>query len=386
MKYLSERVKNIVPSLSISTAEKVKELKSKGINVIDFSWGEPDFPTPSHIKEAAEKALKENFTHYTESRGIKELREAISEKLKKENKIFADPDKEIIVTPGAKQAIVYALLSLIDHFDEVIILEPCWLSYEDAIKISGGVPVKVPSSPEEDFKVDASKLKKYITKKTKCIIFNNPVNPTGVLWKEKEIEEINKIAIEYDLIVISDEIYEKIVFDNLKFSSVASFPGMFERTITVNGFSKTYAMTGWRIGYLVAPENICREILKIHQHISTCATSFAQKGAVAALKGPQKPVEEMVKEYQNRRDLILEILKENKKIKVLKPEGTFYAFLDIRKLKMNSLEASNFFLERYGISLVPGIAYGKSGEGFLRLSFATSSENIKEGIERIKNI
>lgn len=383
-KYIASRMKSLVPSASISIAEEVKEMKARGADIVDLSWGEPDFNTPQNIISAAKKGIDKGFTKYTNSRGIIDLRKAIIKKLKKENNLEYAPETEIIVTPGVKQGILYALLTFINPDDEVMVPEPCWLSYKDCISIAGGNFIPIPSTEENYFKITKENILKKITSKTKMIIINNPTNPTGTVWSKKDLEMIAEIAIEKDLLVVSDEIYEKIIFDNLEIISIASLPGMRERTIVLNGFSKFYAMTGWRVGYLAAPENFVSQLIKVHQHSATCASAISQYAAVEALEGPQKVPYQFVAEYQKRRDLIFEGFNNIDKLSCLKPRGTFYAFLNIKKIGMSSVKTAKYFLKKAKVTTIPGSAYGESGEGYLRICFATSQDNIKKTLIMLK--
>jgi aspartate/methionine/tyrosine aminotransferase len=364
-------------------AERVKNLKSRGVDVIDLSWGEPDFPTPQHITTAATQAMKDGFTKYTQSMGIPELRIAISKKLERENNLLYSPE-EILITPGCKQAILYALLVFIDPDDEILIPEPCWLSYADQISVAGGKFVPIPSSEKQKFKVSREEILNRITDKTKIILINNPTNPTGVFWEREDLEIIAEIAKEKDLIVISDEIYEKILFDKKQYLSIASLPDMKSRTIVINGFSKSYCMTGFRIGYAASTPMIIKEMLKIHQHSATCASSISQVAAIAALRGDQSFVDTMVKQYEDRRNVFVEEINKIPGLSCIKPDGTFYAFVNIKNMGMSSIDAANYFLERYGVATVPGSAYGKSGEGYLRFSLTQHKDKLVETLNRIK--
>ena len=383
--FISKNLVDIVPSASMNISEKVKEFKRKGVDLIDLGIGEPDFDTPAHIKDAACAAIKDNKTHYTHSRGVIELRHAITDKLNSENNLMYNPEAEVIVTPGAKQAIFYTLIGILDKGDEVLIPEPFWLSYPDMVKLAGGIPVPVASSADNQFKPSIEKLESMVSDRTKGLILNNPVNPTGALWEKDDLCGIASFAEKHNLMVISDEIYEKIVFDNKKRVSIGSLPGMKERTITVNGFSKAYAMTGWRIAYLAGPKDIVSQIAKVQQHTATCPSSISQHAALAALKGPQEEVKYMVKEYRNRRDFLIQGIKEIAPFSCFEPKGTFYLFLNIKNLKISSLEVSMLLLEELKIATVPGSSYGISGEGYLRLSFAISTSELGRVIERLKN-
>ena len=383
---ISGKVKSIGLSASMNIAEKVKELKSKGAEIIDLSWGEPYFDTPNIIKESTKNALADNITHYTNSRGIIELREAISEKLRTENKIIHDPNTEILVTPGAKQAMFYAVYTLIEDGAEVLIPAPYWLSYRDIVKLAGGKVVPIETKEGNNFKPSYEELESKISDRTTVILINSPNNPTGMVLDKTNLEDIAKIAKERDLIVISDEIYENIIFEGKKHYSIASFPEMKERTITINGFSKAFAMTGWRLGYLAASKGLMDHIIKVHQHIATCANSFVQEAAISAFEKCMEEVRHMTGEYEKRRDIIFDGINSVAILSCLKPEGTFYAFVNIKKLGMNSLEASEYLLEKANISTVPGIEYGQSGEGYVRISFGLPEKDLIEAMERLQKI
>jgi len=382
-KWVAKHMSNILKSPTIGLAAKLRQMKSQGIEIVDFSWGEPDFDTPLHIREAAKKAIDDGYTHYTPSRGLPELLEAIGEKLQLENQLEIEPYQHVIVTPGAKQAILVSLMATLDDEDEVIIFDPCWMSYHDMITMAGGKPIRVPTYETNGFIPTRQSITDKITKQTKIILINNPCNPTAAVWSLEDLRMLGEVAIEYDLLVLSDEVYEKVIFDNHEFVSIASLEGMADRVITVNGFSKAFAMTGWRIGYVVAPEEVTDSILKIQEHSATCACAFAQKGAVAALSGPKEPVGRMIKEYQRRRDFLLGGLSEIDRVSSCSIQGTFYLFLNIKALNMSSAAAADFFLRQARVAMIPGSAFGPSGEGYLRISFSTSQSNIDEGLSRI---
>jgi len=378
----SKKVRNIIPSASVSIADKIRQLKRAGQNIIELQTGEPDFPTPQHIIQAAHKAMRQGYTHYVSSRGIPELREAIAEKLWNENRIKADPAREIIVSPGAIHAIFSTLSANINPGDEVIIPEPCWVGYAGCVALAGGKLVQV-ACKKEILQIDVDRLEQEITPKTKLLILNYPTNPTGATITLKQFKQISEIATKHNLLVLCDEVYEKILYDGRKHYSLASMEGMKERTITVNGFSKTYAMTGWRIGYACASEQIISQMLKVQQFSVTCANAFVQKAALAALKGSQECVQSMIGEYDRRRQLIINGLNNIDGISCYQPHGTFYAFADISQLGMTSVEIAGFLLDKAGVGVVPGSAYGPSGEGYVRLSFANSLANIEKALHRI---
>lgn len=381
---LSAKAQGMQPSPTVSMSDKAKRMRGEGIEVIDISAGQPDFATPQHIVDAGMKGLRDGFTHYTLSRGIKPLREAIARKLLVDNDLKINPDTEIIVTPGAKFALHISMMACIDPGDEVLILDPSWVSYEPIVQMAGGGPVHVYLRKEDGFRVAASLLEEKLSRRTKGIIVNSPNNPTGRVLTSEELNVIANIAKENDLLVFSDEIYEKIIFDKREHISIGSLPSMKERTLTCNGFSKTYAMTGWRLGYVAGDESLIDGVLKIHQHSVACVTSFAALGAVAALEGPQQRVLDMIREYDAKRNLVIEGINAIPGVSCWAPEGTFYAFPDISGTGLNSTEAAKFLLEKAHVVTVPGSAFGEAGEGHLRLSFATSQENIRAALDRIK--
>ena len=360
---------------------KAKKLEASGADVVHFEIGEPDFDTPRNIKEAAKRALDEGYTHYTPSQGIPELREAIAEHERDYKGIPVDPSR-VVVSPGAKVMIMFALQVLVNEGDEVIYPDPGYTAYKGLIMLAGGKPVPLELRAEEGFEVNAERLESLVTSNTKLIILNSPGNPTGNISRKHELDEIARIALERDLYVISDEVYSRIIYDG-EHLTIASIPGMVERTVIVDGFSKTYAMTGWRLGYGIMPEEMVRPLVRLQSNSVSCATAFVQKAGVEALRGDQGPVEEMVAEFRRRRDRIFELLGEIPHVKARKSEGAFYVFLDIRELGMSSREFASYLLEKHGVCLLPGDLFGERGEGYVRISYATSMENIEKGIERI---
>jgi len=360
---------------------KAKKLEASGADVVHFEIGEPDFDTPRNIKEAAKRALDEGYTHYTPSQGIPELREAIAEHERDYKGIPVDPSR-VVVSPGAKVMIMFALQILVNEGDEVIYPDPGYTAYKGLIMLAGGKPVPLELRAEEGFEVNAERLESLVTSNTKLIILNSPGNPTGNISRKHELDEIARIALERNLYVISDEVYSRIIYDG-EHLTIASIPGMMERTVIVDGFSKTYAMTGWRLGYGIMPEEMVRPLVRLQSNSVSCATAFVQKAGVEALRGDQGPVEEMVAEFRRRRDRIFELLGEIPHVKARKSEGAFYVFLDIRELGMSSREFASYLLEKHGVCLLPGNLFGERGEGYVRISYATSMENIEKGIERI---
>lgn len=358
--------------------------KAKGMrDVIRLEIGEPNLDTPNHIKKAARKAIDAGFTHYTSSSGSLDLRELVAEKVGTENGISADL-ANVVVTPGASSAVYCAIVSIVNAGEEVLIPDPGWPNYEACVKIAGGVPVHYPQFEKDNFRVNPANLEKMINERTKAILINSPNNPTGSVLEAKHLQCISRLAQDKDLIVISDEVYEKIIYDNVKHTSIASLPDMLERTVTVNALSKAYAMTGWRIGYAIAPADVAEQMAKLVLYTGTCANSIGQKAAMAALGGSQDSVQKAVHEYRRRRDIMIRRLNEIQGISCTIPKGAFYAFPNIKNLSMNAIESADFFLTNASVSTVPGTAFGKNGEGYLRLSYATSVRNLIEGLDRIE--
>ena len=383
---VAERAK-IPRSATVGMQNKAMEMKAAGINVISLAAGEPDFITPAHIREYAKRALDEGYTFYPPSSGLPELRKAIAEKLARENNIRVDPKTEIIVTVGAKQAIFSTVLAVLDPGDEAIIADPSWVTYDPCVKLAGAKAIPISVREEDALRLSPDAVSKAVTKKTKLIILNSPNNPTGAVLRREDLEAMADIAEKKDLLVISDEIYEPLVYDGLRHYSIGALEEMRERTITVNGFSKAYAMTGWRLGYLAGPKEIVEHILAVHEHSVTGPCSFAQKASAEALNDPRSAewVGKMRIEYQKRRDLMVEELNKILGVSCVKPSGAFYAFPNIASFKRSSTEISEYLLDKAHIATVPGSAFGEGGEGFLRLSFATSPENIKEALTRMRS-
>ena len=385
-KLITDRIRVVQPFLGRIMSEKAKAIESKGEKLVHFELGEPDFDTPTHIKDAAKEALDDNFTHYTTNAGIIELRQAIAEKLEKENSVTADPSSQICVTVGAQEAAFLAIMCTIEPGDEVLLPEPGYFTYRNCVQIAGGTPISVPLSKENEFHLTSEEVEKRLTSRSKMLVINSPCNPTGSVMTKDDLSTIDELAIRHDFMILSDEIYEKIIYDGKTHYSPAALSKEPERVITVNGFSKAYAMTGWRIGYLVANKDIISQSVKMQQSAVTSATSFAQKGAVAALKGSQEPIHKMIDEFARRRDLIINGLCKISNFSASKPEGAFYAFVDIRKLGKPSQELAEYLLNEAKVVTTPGVAFGTSGEGYLRISFATSVENIRQGLVNIEEV
>jgi aminotransferase len=385
MKEIAQRA--MIPrSATVGIENRAAEMKRAGVDVISLAAGQPDFPTPQHIREYAKKALDEGYTFYPPSPGLPELREAISKKVIDENGIEADPRSEIIVTVGGKQAVFSTILALVDQGDEVIIADPSWVTYEPCVRLAGGKIVPVPAHEKNQFRLNKDDVARAVTPRTKLIVINSPNNPTGSVLRQDDLKEIADIACAKDLFVLSDEIYEYMVYDGLKHYSIASIPGMKERTITANGFSKAYSMTGWRLGYLVGPKQIVQHILAIHEHSVTGPSSFSQRAAAQGMNDPRskESVRSMVSEFERRRNVMVEELNKISKVSCVRPNGAFYAFANIGALGRSSMEVASHLLEKALVATVPGAAFGPRGEGFLRLSFANSTENIRKALDRMR--
>ena len=381
----ARRFELVQESATVAVADMVKRLSAQGVSVCDLGGGDPDFATAPHIVDAAERAMRQGFTHYVSSRGIRPLLTAISRLLEERNGLDYDPLTEIIVTPSAKHAAYIALLTILDPGDELLVPSPSWVSYEAMVHMIGAVPVFVPLPAEGGFRLNRELLEAQVTPRTKAILLNSPNNPTGHVMNRDEVEMVVHFAEERDLLIVSDEIYDRIVYDGSSAVSPAALPGARQRTITINGFSKAYAMTGWRLGFLAAPADIAAEALKAHQHTVGCAGSFVQVAGVAALEGSQDIVDEMVREYDARRKLVVDGLNSLPGILCPMPEGAFYAFPNVTGTGFaNSVEFSTWLIEKARVAVTPGSAFGPGGEGHVRLSFANSSEIISEAIERMR--
>lgn len=358
-------------------------MKSEGLDVCSFGAGEPDFDTPEHIKAAAIAALESGFTKYTPSSGIPELRQAIAEKLEQDNGISYKPS-QIIVSTGAKHSCYNAILATCQPGDEVIIPSPYWLSYPEMVRLAGAEPIFVQTKEENGWKITRDEFENAMTPRTKMIIINSPNNPTGAVYTREEIEGIAAVAAEEEILILSDEIYEKLVYDGHEHVSLASLGQEFyDLTITVNGFSKAYAMTGWRLGYLGAPEPIARAIDSIQSHVTSNPCSFAQKGALAALKGDQQAVADMRDEFDMRRQYIVERFSKIPSVSIVKPSGAFYVLANVSKLGLTSQNFADRLLSKANVSVVPGIAFGD--DRTVRFSYATSLDVIKKGMDRFED-
>ncbi len=381
---LAERMA-LVPFSGIRKVfERAKALERDGRPVIFLETGRPDFDTPTHIKDAAKRALDAGEVHYTSNYGTPALRAAIAEKLRRDNGLSYDPETEVLVTVGAAEAILAAFLALAGPGDEILYPEPAWLNYAAAARLADALPVPVSLRESRGFQMDPDEVRRRLTPRTRLLVVVSPHNPTGTVQSPEALRAVAELAVQHNLVVISDEIYEKILYEDRPHVSPAAFPGLRERTVTVNGFSKAYSMTGWRLGYAAAPSPIIQAMNRVHQYNVACACSFAQAGAVAALTGPQDCVATMVREFRRRRDLVVPALNTIDGLSCLRPGGAFYVWLNIRGRRMTSEEFALRLLETAYVSLVPGPVFGESGQGYVRLSYANSYERLAEAVERIR--
>ncbi len=380
---LSERATSLSPSLTLSIDSKAKSMIASGQDVCGFGAGEPDFDTPEHIKAAAIAALQAGFTKYTPSSGVPELRQAISDKFKNDNGLNYKPG-QIIVSNGAKHSCFNAILATCQPGDEVIIPSPYWLSSPEMVRLAGAEPVFVPTTEENHWKMTAEDFQNAMTPRTKMVIINTPGNPTGSVYTREELEAIAEVAVDEEILILSDEIYEKLVYDDTEHISIGSLsPEVHDLTITINGFSKAYAMTGWRLGYLGAPEAIAKAIDSLQSHSTSNPCSFAQKGGLAALQGDQQVVVDMREEFNVRRDYMYDRLTKIANVTVSKPEGAFYMLVNIGRLGLTSTNFSDRLLSKAGVAVVPGVAFGD--DRTIRLSYATSLDIIKRGLDRFED-
>lgn len=380
---IAARMNRMAPSGIRKVNEKALAMERAGEKVLHFEIGRPDFDTPEYIKKAAEQALAEGKVHYTSNFGLMELRQAIADKLKRENNVDYKAS-EVLVTVGLSEAVFAVLATILEEGDEILVPDPVWLNYINVPNLLGAKAVTYGLTEETGFQMDLEDVKGKITPKTRAIVIITPNNPTGGVLSEDVLKELADIAISNDLMVISDEVYERLIYDGAKHISIASLPGMKERTFTMNGMSKAYAMDGWRLGYVAAPEEYILAMNKFHQHNTTCAPNFVQVAAIAALTQEGDEVKEMVKEYQRRRDYAVKAINEIPGLHCECPKGAFYIFINCKSLNMKSADLSAYLLEEAKIALVPGDVFGPGGEGYLRMSFANSYENVVEGCEQLK--
>ncbi len=383
MDFISDFADSLTPSLTLAVTNKAKEMKARGEQVYGLAGGEPDKDTPENIKKAAIEALNNGATKYTPSVGLPQLRQAISDKLKRDNGLNYTPD-QICVCSGAKPAVYTALRATISAGDEVIIPSPYWVSYPSMVELCGGTPVYVETKAENGWKITPEEFENAMTPRTKMIILTTPHNPTGTVYTEEELRALGQIAVDEDILIIADEIYEHLVYGDTKHVSMASLSEeIYNLTITINGFSKGYAMTGWRLGYSAAPEHIAKYIKLIQDHTASNATTFCQYGAIEALSGDQSFIADLREEYDFRRQYVYSRLSVMPKIKVVEPKGAFYFFIDTTELGMGSLELCEKLLDRYKVAAVPGIAFGN--DKAIRISYCTSLDVLKEGLDRLED-
>ena len=380
MSQSSDRVGLMKPS----AIRRMLECSAGMENLIHLEQGEPDFVTPKHIVEAAVKAARSGFTHYTETDGTLELRQAVADKLRNENNIDVDEKTEVTITSGSQEAMLITALGFLNRGDEALILDPYYPAYFEDTLIAEGLPVTVPSDESGEHYVEVEALEERISEKTKIIWMCNPSNPTGHVFSRRELENIAQLAQEHNLIVFADEIYEKLVYDGAEHISISCLPGMEERTITVNGFSKAYAMTGWRIGYIAAEKKLSATLRKLHYYAALCPNAISQKAAVAALTGPQDCVQEMLGEYGRRRKLVIDELKMIESLPFKVPKGAFYVFPNFSIFERSDEALALRLLNEVGVVTVPGSGFGRVGEGHLRISYSISYDQVKEGMKRIR--
>ncbi len=374
---VADRMETIPFSGIRKVFEEVIRREKAGEKIIHLNIGRPDFDTPKNIKEATKKALDEGKVHYASNYGIPELRDAIAQKTEQENNIGYDPISEIVVTVGANEGVLLAMMGLLNPGDEVLIPDPVWLHYFYCAQMAGAVPISVPTREENEFVPSIEDFKALLTEKTKMIVLTSPNNPTGAVASAEALDALAQLAKEKDLFVISDEIYESMVYDGNRHISIAGLPGMKERTIIVNGFSKKYSMTGWRLGWICSDKALMSAMIRIHQYTTVCVTTFAQYGAAEALTGPQDEINRMITEFNRRRGFIYDALKEMPGIKVLRPKGAFYIFPNITGTGKTSEEITGYLLDEAKIAVVPGSVFGNYGEGYIRISYANSYENLE---------
>jgi len=382
MMNVAERMSRLGTETAFEVLAKAKALEAQGKHIVHLEIGEPDFDTPTNIREAAKKALDEGWTHYGPSNGLPDLRKAISEEINKSRGIITNPDM-VVVTPGAKPIMFYSILVLVNEGDEVIYPNPGFPIYESMINFVGGTPVALPIREEKEFSIDLNELKGLFSNKTKLIILNYPHNPTGGSLSKADLIEIAILAKKYNCWVLADEVYTRIIYEG-KFESISAIDGMMERTIILDGFSKTYAMTGWRMGYGVMPIDLAKAVTKMQVNCASCVSSFSQRACIEALIGPQDASVKMVAEFKKRRDFIVDGLNDIPGFKCVKPKGAFYVFPNIKGIGKTSSEMETLLLYEANVATLSGTAFGKYGEGYIRLSYANSIENIDKALKRIK--
>lgn len=387
MKELSRLLSSIPPSATLAINDKAKAMQAAGQDVIALAGGEPDFDTPEHIIAAAFAAIEDGYTHYpAPTKGINVALEAIAEKMANENHVHVNPKTDVVITPGSKWALILALSAVINPGDEVLYLAPAWVSYPPMIRICGGTPVTVDLDPADNYTITADKIRAQITPKTKAIMVNSPCNPTGRVLTREEVDAIVEVTTEADLYVVTDEVYEKLRFDGRPHYSLAAEPGMAERTLTTNGLSKSYAMTGWRLGWVVGPTEAMKLVTSMHSQTVTSAATFTMKAAAAALRGPQDIIQEMCLSYQHRRDYMVNALNEIPGVECPSIDGAFYLMPYFPHSEKNSVELATALLEKAGVAGTPGVEFGVTAEKRVRFSIATAMSDLERAVKRIAKI
>lgn len=380
--YDAERMARVPFSGIRKVFEEVHKRESQGQHIVNLGIGRPDFDTPHNIKEAAKKALDDGHVHYASNYGILELRNAIADKFKRDNGLAFDPNGEILVTVGANEAVFLTMMAFVNPGDEVLIPDPCWPHYSPCVDLAGGIPVSLPVYEEHGFNPRADDILDKCSERTKLIVVNSPQNPTGAVYSEETLRTIAMIATERDWMVLSDEIYEHLIYGGERHYSIATFPGMRERTVTINGFSKSYAMTGWRLGYAGVDRSLMSSLVRAHQYATNCVSTFSQYGAVEALLGPQTELINMVQEFSRRRDLVVRSLASMKKISFAEPKGAFYVMVNVSRTGKSTEQVADELLDA-GVAVVPGTKLGEYGGDFIRLSYANSYENLEIAMTRM---
>ncbi|MBA2248088.1 MAG: pyridoxal phosphate-dependent aminotransferase [Chloroflexia bacterium] len=385
-RFASARVREATPSPTLAVSEKARQLKARGIDVVDLGGGDPDFITPKHVRQAASDAMNAGDTHYVGGSGTPGFRKAIAAKLEADNGISVDPNTGVFVTPGGKFSLFLAAQAFVEPGVDVMVLEPAWVSYVPIVELSGGRAIHVGLDPDTNFAITRDILEAHVTPATRIILINSPNNPTGRVMTREEVDAIATFALDHDLMVWTDEMYEKIIYDGARHLSIATAPGLAERTLTFNGLSKAYAMTGWRLGYVAGPPEFIAQMAKINGHTITCATSFAQAGGAAALSGSQEFIGEMVTAWDRRRRFVTDELNRVSGMCASLVEGAFYAFVDAREIDPDSVRLADRMLDEVHVGVVPGVAFGAAGEGHFRLSFATSDDALTKAIGRLQSL
>ncbi|OUQ78249.1 pyridoxal phosphate-dependent aminotransferase [Flavonifractor sp. An100] len=383
---VSENAKRLEASPIRAILDRAAALRAQGKPVIPFSAGEPDFPTPEPIKAATMQAIADNYSHYASNRGLPALRKILAKKIQGDTGLAYDPETEILITSSGAEALNNSILTFVNPGDEVIIPTPAFVSYKNLVKFAGGTFVDIPLRADNGFQLDADEIEAHITSKTKMIILNNPNNPSGAVYSREVLERVAALAVKYDLLVLSDEMYSRLVYDGAEFISMAALPGMRERTIVVSGFSKSYAMTGWRLGYIATAKELAGPILKVHQYSTTCSPTFIQQGLVNSLELPEteEAVKEMLAAFARRREMIVKGLQAIPNITPVVPKGAFYVMVDVSATGKSGMEFAQELLEEHSVATVPAVGLGDSCGDYIRISYAASDEDIQEGLRRME--